>query len=148
MLNNFYEFALFERITALKGQQSDSTAHNNIMNIIDWYKNIIKQPNSIEKDNWGFTNKRWSSYQTPPIEDLLKIEIPIYAIFTTKDESTPIETAYLLPIQFMQKRKDNLTFEICMQCNHSYSETINEKKVKHWNRIFKEFIIWTEHTEN
>ncbi|WP_271766058.1 hypothetical protein [Aquimarina algiphila] len=144
VLNNFYEFSLFERIAALKKQQSDSIAHTNIMNIIDWYKKVINKPNSTAIDDWGFTNKRWSSYQNPPIQDLLKIDIPIYTVFGTQDESTPIETAYLIPIQFMQLKKNNLTFDICIGCDHTYTEKNNDKITKHWNRIFKEFIAWTK----
>jgi len=142
VLNNFYEFSLFNRIETLQGKQSDSLAHNNIMGIIDWYKSVIKNPNSTEIDHFGFTNKRWSSYEKPPIDDLLAIDIPIYAVFGTKDESTPIETAYLLPVQFMQKRKENLTFDVCINCNHVYVEKDKEKEIKHWDRIFSEFIIW------
>ena len=144
VLNNFYEFSLFNRIEALQEQQSDSLAHHNIMEIINWYDSVIRNPNSTEIDHFGFTNKRWFSYEKPPIDDLLAIEIPIYAVFGTKDRSTPIETAYLLPIQFMQKRKTNLTFDVCMDCNHGYVETDNEKEIKHWDRIFREFIIWTK----
>lgn len=143
VLNNFYEFSLFNRIEALRGEQSDSLAHNNIMGIMNWYKSVIENPNSTEIDHFGFTNKRWSSYEKPPIDDLLTIDIPIYAVFGTKDESTPIETAYLLPVRFMQKRKGNLTFEVCIDCNHSYIEKDNEDVIKHWDRVFKEFIYWT-----
>ena len=143
VLNNFYEFSLFNRIEKLQGKLSDSLAHKNIMAIMDWYKSVIENPNSTEVDHFGFTNKRWSSFEKPPIDDLLRLTIPIYAVFGSKDESTPIETAYLLPVQFMQKRKNNLTFEVCINCNHAYLEKKNEEVIKHWNRIFKEFIDWT-----
>lgn len=144
VLNNFYEFALFERIEVLKGHQTDSTAHAHIMGLITWYQEILKDPLSTEVDQWGYTNRRWSSYQEAPINDLLKIDIPVYAVFATEDESTPIETAYLLPIQFMQHEKDNLTFEICMNCDHSYREVKDGNTINHWNQIFKEFIDWAK----
>ena len=143
VLNNFYEFSLFNRIETLQGKQSDSLAHNNIMGIINWYESVINNPNSTQIDHFGFTNKRWSSYEKPPIDDLLAIDIPIYAVFGTKDVSTPVETAYLLPIQFLQKRKENLTFDVCIDCDHGYVEKNNEEEIKHWDRIFKEFISWT-----
>ncbi|AXT20118.1 hypothetical protein D7030_03085 [Flavobacteriaceae bacterium AU392] len=143
VLNNFYEFSLFDRIETLQGKQSDSISHNNIMGILNWYQSVIENPNSTEVDHFGFTNKRWSSYETPPIENLLNIDIPIYAVFGTKDESTPIETAYLIPIQFMERRKNNLTFEVCIDCNHGYIVEKNGKKIKHWDRIFEQFISWT-----
>jgi len=143
VLNNFYEFSLFTRIEALKGQMDDSTAHANVMGIIDWYKSVINNPNSTELDHFGFTNKRWSSYEKPPIDYLLQLDIPIYAVFATKDESTPIETAYLLPIQFLAHRKNNLTFEVCIDCNHMYLQEKNGQQVSNWNTIFTEFINWT-----
>ena len=143
VLNNFYEFSLFNRIETLQGKQSDSLAHNNIMGIINWYESVINNPNSTQIDHFGFTNKRWSSYEKPPIDDLLAIDIPIYAVFGTKDVSTPVETAYLLPIQFLQKRKENLTFDVCIDCDHGYVEKNNEEEIKHWDRIFKEFSSWT-----
>lgn len=144
VLNNFYEFSLFNRIETLQGKQSSAEAHNNIMGIIGWYQSVIDNPNSYEIDHFGFTNKRWSSYEKPPIDDLLSLSIPIYAMFGTNDESTPIETAYLVPIQFMQKRKNNLDFNVCIDCTHSYTEMKNGGTINHWERIFKEFISWTE----
>jgi pimeloyl-ACP methyl ester carboxylesterase len=143
VLSNFYEFALFERIAVLKGHQTDSAAHANITGLIHWYQDIIENPLSTAVDQWGYTNRRWSSYEEAPIDNLLKIDIPIYAVFASGDESTPIETAYLLPVQFMQNRKDNLTFEICMGCDHSYREKKDGKMINHWNKIFEEFIEWT-----
>lgn len=144
VLNNFYEFALFERIAALKGQQTDSAAHANIMELMHRYQGIIKDPQATKLDEWGYTNKRWSSYEDAPINDLLKINIPIYAVFATEDESTPIETAYLLPVQFMQNRKENLTFKVCMNCDHSYREKKEGKMINHWSEAFDEFIQWTK----
>ncbi len=146
VLNNFYEFALFERIAALKGEQSDSLAHAHIVELINWYKTIIENTNSTEVDRWGYTNKRWSSYEEAPINDLLKIDIPIYAMFATEDESTPIETAYLLPVQFMKHRKNNLTFKVCINNDHSYREEKNGQIVDNWGKMFAEFIEWTKAT--
>ncbi len=144
VLNNFYEFSLFNRIESLKGNLSDSTAHQNIMEIIDWYKDVIEKPSSTDLDHFGFTNKRWSTYEKPPIEELLAIDIPIFAMFATEDESTPIETAYLIPIQFMENRKNNLTFEVCIGCNHSYIQKKGEKEINQWDSIFADFMQWTE----
>lgn len=143
VLNNFYEFSLFNRIASLEGKQSDSLAHTNIMGILEWYKSVIEHPNSTATDHFGFTNKRWSSYEKAPIAHLLELDIPIYAYFATEDESTPIETAYLLPVQFMQQRKENLTFEVCIGCDHGYVVEKNGKKISHWTKTFKKFMDWT-----
>jgi len=156
VLNNFYEFSLFNRIESLQGKISDEEAHQNIMGIIKWYKSIIKNPNSTEIDHYGFTNKRWSTYEKAPIDYLTQLEIPIYALFSTEDESTPIETSYLLPIKFLEKRKENLTFEVCIGCDHSYQvEDENTKgsrfnedgKKSLWIEQFNKFIKWTNTTK-
>jgi len=144
VLNNFYEFSLFNRIESLNRQITDSTAHENILGIIEWYKSVASNPNSTEIDHFGFTNKRWSSYEKPPIEDLLEIDIPIFALFATEDESTPIETAYLVPIQFLQNRKNNLTFKVCIGCDHNYINKAGSQEEIHWSRYFKEFIKWSK----
>lgn len=144
ILNNFYEFALFERIAVLKGHLTDSAAHANITGLMQWYQDIINNPHSTKVDQWGYTNRRWSSYEEAPINDLLKIDIPIHAVFASGDESTPIETAYLLPIQFMQNRKNNLTFNVCINCDHLYREQKEGKMINHWDKTFEAFIQWTK----
>ncbi|WP_405205366.1 hypothetical protein [Aquimarina sp. LLG6339-5] len=147
VLNNFYEFSLFNRIESLKGKLSDEEAHQGIINILEWYKSVVKNPTSTKIDHFGFTNKRWSTYEKAPIDYLTQLNIPIYALFGTEDESTPIETAYLLPVKFIENRKENLTFEVCIGCDHSYKEKIEEKQKSHWSEQFTKFIEWTDKTK-
>lgn len=143
VLHNFYEFSLFNRIEAQQGQLSDAEAHQNILGILEWYRSVVENPNSTAIDHFGFTNKRWSSYEIAPLDYLLQLDIPIYALFGTEDESTPIETAYLLPVKFIENRKENLTFEVCIGCNHSYEEQIEGEVKSHWAEQFINFIAWT-----
>ncbi|MFZ6665236.1 hypothetical protein [Peijinzhouia sedimentorum] len=143
VLNNFYEFSLFNRIEALKGDISDEEAHQNIMGILEWYNSVVQNPNSTDIDHFGFTNKRWSTYEKAPISYLTELTIPIYALFGTKDESTPIETAYLLPVKFIENRKENLTFEVCIGCDHAYIEKTQNGEKSHWSEQFLKFIEWT-----
>ena len=147
VLNNFYEFSLFNRIESLKGMVSDEEAHQNIMGILEWYKSVVKNPNSTEIDHFGFTNKRWSSYEKAPIDYLTQLNIPIYALFGTEDESTPIETAYLLPIKFIENRKENLTFEVCLGCDHAYKVKTDDGQKSYWSEQFIKFIDWTDKTK-
>ncbi|PTY37070.1 hypothetical protein BGP77_07255 [Saccharospirillum sp. MSK14-1] len=144
VLNNFYEFALFERLAALNGQQSDTQAHQNIMGLLEWYRSVVDDPQSTEVDEWGYTNRRWASYRHAPIDDLLALDIPIYAQFASEDDSTPIETAYLLPVQFITAGKDNLNFQVCLGCDHSYQEVIDGDLRDHWSEIFEDFVDWVE----
>ncbi|NJB70040.1 hypothetical protein GGR42_000502 [Saonia flava] len=147
VLNNFYEFSLFNRIESLKGKLSDKEAHQNIMGILEWYTSVVENPNLTEIDHFGFTNKRWSTYEKAPLDYLIELSIPIYALFGTEDESTPIETAYLLPIKFIENRKDNLTFEVCISCNHSYKVKTEDGQKSYWSEQFIKFIEWTDKTK-
>ncbi len=144
VLNNFYEFALFNRIEALQGTTTDAEAHQNILGILEWYQGVLQAPNSTELDHFGFTNKRWSTYEKAPIDYLLQLDLPIYALFATQDESTPIETAYLLPIKFMEHRKTNLTFEVCLGCDHAYQLETPDGKKALWQEQFLKFMEWAE----
>lgn len=147
VLNNFYEFSLFNRIESLKGTLSDEEAHQNIEGIIEWYKSVVEDPYSSEIDHFGFTNKRWASYERAPIDYLIDVSIPIYALFGTEDESTPVETAYLLPIKFIENRKKNLTFEVCIGCDHSYQVQTEDGEKSNWSEQFMKFIEWTDKTK-
>jgi hypothetical protein len=147
VLNNFYEFSLFNRIESLTGKISDDQAHQNIMGILEWYKAVTKDPNATKLDHFGFTNKRWSSFEKAPIDYLTQLDIPIYALFGTEDESTPIETAYLLPVKFIENKKENLTFEVCIGCNHSYEKETKEGQKSLWIEQFEKFMEWTKKTE-
>ncbi|MEM6379923.1 MAG: hypothetical protein AAF705_17125 [Bacteroidota bacterium] len=114
------------------------------MGILEWYKSVVQHPNSTEIDHFGFTNKRWSSYEKAPIDYLTSLNIPIYALFGTEDESTPIETAYLLPVKFIEHRKNNLTFEVCIGCNHAYQKQTETTPKSLWKEQFLKFLDWTE----
>lgn len=147
VLNYFYEFSLFNRIESLEGKISDEEAHQNIMGILAWYKDVTEKPNVTELDHFGFTNKRWSSYEKAPIDYLTELEIPIYALFGTEDQSTPIETAYLLPIKFIEKRKENLTFEVCIGCDHSFQKETRDGKISLREEQFENFMDWADKTK-
>lgn len=147
VLNNFYEFSLFNRIEALEKKISDEEAHQNVMGILEWYKSVTADPNSTQLDHFGFTNKRWSSYEKAPIDYLAALDIPIYALFGSEDVSTPIETAYLLPVKFIEKRKENLSFNVCIGCDHTYQMETEEGTASKWLEQFKAFIEWTEATD-
>lgn len=144
VLNNFYEFALFERLAVRQGLQSDAQAQQNIDALMQWYQAVLADPDSTEVDDWGFTNRRWASYRHAPLEDLLALELPIYAQFASNDDSTPIETAYLLPVQFLSAGKTNLDFHVCLGCDHSYVEERDEGAIDHWPSVFDDFLQWTQ----
>lgn len=140
---DYYDFMLFNRWEYLKGEVSDSVCAKNMDTLLMNYQALFNQPNGAEP-NSIYTNKRWISYAEPSINHLLKTNIPLYMLVATKDENAPIESAYIVPLEFTRNRKQNLTFKTCVGCNHSFAITNPDKsRTSFWNDYFKDFIAWT-----
>ena len=142
-LPDYYDFILENRIEYYKGSISDSTSQSRIDKNIDRFKKVVSD--SLNTDSNGYTNLRWWSYSEPPINNLLKIDIPIFVQVASKDKSAPIESSYLIPLEFARLKKNNLTYKVCVGCNHGFS-IINEdgNNQNKWRKIFNDFIKWTE----
>ena len=122
---------------------SDSVAQSRINKNIEQFQEIALD--SLSTKGQGYTNLRWWRYSEPPINDLLQIDIPIFVQVATKDKSAPIESSYLIPLEFARKGKTNLTYKVCVGCDHGFSITKeNGETERMWRTIFKEFISWTE----
>ena len=142
-LPDYYDFILENRIEFHKGSISDSTAQSRIDKNIIGFKEIVKD--SLNTDDSGYTNLRWWSYSEPPINNLLKLDIPIYVQVASLDKSAPIESSYLIPLEFARLKKSNLTYKVCVSCDHGFALTNKDGKVERkWNQIFDSFIDWTE----
>lgn len=142
-LPDFFDFILENRIEYYKGSISDSLAQSRINKNIDGFNEIAKD-SSNTKGN-GYTNLRWWSYSEPPINNLLKIDIPIYVQVASLDKSAPIESSYLIPLEFARLKKSNLSYNVCVGCDHGFSRTNNNGNVERkWKEIFENFIEWTE----
>ncbi|MFT4679323.1 MAG: hypothetical protein ACI84C_002086 [Flavobacteriales bacterium] len=73
------------------------------------YGDIMTKPNYIE-DFWqGHTYQRWSGFSDAPIDNLLQINVHILVAVGTADQSVPVESAYLIPVEFRRYGKTNLT---------------------------------------
>jgi pimeloyl-ACP methyl ester carboxylesterase len=142
-LPDYYDFILENRIEYYKGAISDTTAHSRIEKTIEGFKKVVAD--SLNTDGRGYTNLRWWSYSEPPINNLLKIDIPIFVQVASKDKSAPIESSYLIPLEFARLKKSNLTYTVCVGCDHGFSRIDKDgKTVSMWKQIFSDFINWTD----
>lgn len=139
-LPDFYDFAIFNSRSVSKGKISNSEAKENILELIQEFKSVSENRNStVAETKDDYSNKRWWSYAEPPINHLLKINIPIYVQVAGNDQSAPIESTYLIPLEFIRHGKTNLTYEICTACDHGF---VTEDKDL-WSEIFMNFISWS-----
>lgn len=144
-LPDFYDFALFNSKASWSDKISKEEANNNIQNLISSFQEIADNPEDVNaKDKDDYTNKRWWSYAEPPINNLLKIDIPIFVQVAANDESAPIESTYLIPLEFIRLKKGNLTYEVCIECDHGFEiKKADGKTEDKWSEIFQNFIKWT-----
>lgn len=144
-LPDFFDFILFDRKANLQGEQSDSLTQENINQTIKLFHDIAKDSLNTIPSNKNelteYTNKRWWSYAEPTINHLIKIDIPIYIQLGTEDESSPIESNYLIPLEFARLGKENLSFNVCVGCDHGFINVNTGKD--YWQEVFKNFIEWT-----
>lgn len=141
---DFYDFILSNQKSILKGETTTDTAIINNQKIISTLKQIMSKPNSTEF-KYGYTYKRWASFAEPPIQNLVKLNIPIYQVHGTNDESTAIENAYVVPIEFARLNKNNLTFIVYSNSDHSLIEhTKDDKEINHWDEMMKDFFSWVK----
>lgn len=79
---------------------------------------------------------------------MLQIEQPIFAAIGTKDQAVALESAYLIPIEFIRHRKNNLTFKVYPDLDHGFGKEIESGKFEeHWDDVFQDFLNWVNQTE-
>ena len=143
-LPDYFDFALEVRKEYYRGNLTPEKAQKQIDEVISGFVEEIAQDTS-NVNMEGYTNLRWWSYAAPPINDLLKLDIPVYVQVATEDESAPIESSYLIPLEFARLGKSNLTYKVCVGCDHGFNIKKKQGKIDHkWNEIFLSFMQWTE----
>ncbi len=143
----FLDFVTYVTKKVDKGEISEEEAQIKINSTFNDIKEIMANPNATDKYWKGKNNSynRWSHFSEPPINNLLKIDKPIFVAIGTKDKAVAVESAYLIPIEFIRHKKDNLTFKAYPYLDHGFGKKLeNGEYERHWNVVFKDFINWVE----
>lgn len=144
-LPDYFDFLLQNSKANWTKELSDSDTYKNTKGLLASFQNIAQNKNDFNaKGKNDYSAKRWWSYAEPPINNLLKIDVPIFVQVAGKDESAPIESTFLIPLEFTRLGKNNLRYEVCIACDHGFEiEKENGEMVSKWDSIFQEFIRWT-----
>lgn len=149
-LNHLYDFVLQERLASFKGEQTFEQTQKNIDSLFADYKRIFAEPNSRTKFFDEETYYRWASFSDEtPLENMLKLKIPIYVVAGGKDilGSFIMNTDYV-QIEFLRYKKTNLTYKVFPNANHFLQDEITENgKANFINlkpKIFADIIDWTD----
>lgn len=142
--NQLLDFVHFTRKAAHKGEITEQASVEIIDSLLNQFQQFYDDPNP---------NKYWdeNSYQSyvsfsvPPVENLLKINVPIHMVIGTADENVSVESSYLVPLEFMRKAKKNLTFRQYANYDHGFVEVLPDgKEIDHWDEVTQEFFEWVE----
>ncbi len=141
--SQLYDFPLFIRKEVLEGKLTEEEGLAEIDSLLIKYKDIIEHKDALDKTWYGHPYKRWANFSEPPINNLLQISVPLYVAMGAKDTSVPVESTYLIPVEFIRNKKKNLTFKVYPNLDHSFNEKLKEGNIKrHWNNVFREFMNW------
>ena len=122
-LNHLYDFILMERVSAFMGEKSNEAAQANIDSLYTEYEKIYKNPTSTSKEWFGETYYKWSTFSlTSPLENMLKLDIPILYVAGGEDRHSILNMDYA-KLEFLRKGKNNLTYKVFPNCDHFFLET-------------------------
>lgn len=143
----YYDFILDIRKYVQRGEMTEEESVAEIEKLFAEVKDIYSNPNSLDKMFMGHPYRKWSKSVESSVDNLLQITVPLYVAHGAKDKAVPIESAYLIPIEFIRKNKNNLTFKVYPKLNHSFgiSPTAEDSEyIDKWDLVFTDFLKWCE----
>jgi pimeloyl-ACP methyl ester carboxylesterase len=132
-LNQLYDFIIDARLDAYRNKITAEQGQQIVDSLYNVYQKIYTDPAATERKWFGATFLKWSSFsQTTPLENMLKLKIPILYIAGGKDNNQTIIDMDYAKLEFLRKGKTNLTYKIYPNSNHGFQETVikDGKEVK------------------
>lgn len=124
-LDHIYDRILLARQQALNNQMSYEEAQYVVDSLLNIQKAIYRSPAATNETFWGDPYNKWYSYSNEtPLENMLKLNIPILLIAGGRDvEGSYIANTDYAALEFIRKGKTNLTYKVYPNYDHIYSET-------------------------
>lgn len=147
-LNQFFDPIIEQRMEAAKGAISEQEAQANIDSLLADVERIYADPHATDKEFWGHSYLRWSSFTDPPtIDALVALDIPLYMAQGSADHNTQALGADYVRLEFLRLRKKNLTYRSYPGCDHFFNCTqVNEagEEVQEWKlvQVWEEAFKW------
>ena len=127
-----------------QGKITSDEFHEQYDWLVDTFREIHSEPNSIEKGLWGHSYRRWASYNTGAVlADLLKVDIPIFLGIPSLDQAEAID---LVVVEFMRHGKKNLTYRNYLNYDHGFFEHIEGSSECRHEKVLDDILKWMEAT--
>jgi pimeloyl-ACP methyl ester carboxylesterase len=123
-LNQLYDFIINARLDADRNKITAEQSQQIVDSLYTQYAKIYADPTATHKKWYGATYLKWSSFSaTTPLENMLKLDIPILYIAGGKDNNQTIIDMDYAKLEFLRKGKTNLTYKVYENANHGFQET-------------------------
>ncbi|MEO0337616.1 MAG: prolyl oligopeptidase family serine peptidase [Bacteroidota bacterium] len=131
-LNQFNDFITAERLKAQKGTISADSAQTKIDQLLLQFEDIYNHPTSTTQFWLGHTYRRWASFcMDVPLENMLKLDIPILLISAGYDENSPITGIDYVALEFLRQKKTNLTYKVYPNNDHwFYNKELKQSQLR------------------
>lgn len=140
--NPLTDFITMARKDAYRGKITEEKATKIVDSLLTQFDKMYKDPSP---DKFWDDNSYLSyvSFSEAPVKNLLKIDIPLFVAIGTADENVPVESAYIIPIEFMKHQKKNLTFKHYPKYDHGFIEIQSDSiQIDRFDKVTKEFFNW------
>jgi len=152
-LNQLYDFIINARLDADRNIITAEQGQQIVDSLYTEYAKIYASPKATDKTWYGATYLKWSSFsQTTPLENMLKLKIPILYIAGAKDNNQTIIDMDYARLEFLRKGKTNLTYKVYPNSNHGFQETMvkegKEVRVDRSDEVNQFAIDWIKQIGN
>ena len=124
-LNQLYDFIIETRLEAVRNKISSAQSQKVVDSLYNEFEKIYANPTATNRTWFGETYLKWSSFsKTTPLENMLKLKIPILYIAGGKDNNQTILDMDYAKLEFLRKGKNNLIYKVYPDCDHYFQELI------------------------
>ncbi|MBX0293103.1 alpha/beta hydrolase [Hymenobacter sp. HSC-4F20] len=122
-LNHLYDFLLTARLQVERKQISPVEGQRIVDSLYAEYAKLYQSPKAVDQTWYGSTYLKWSSFsRTTPLENMLKLSIPILYIAGGRDNNQTIMSMDYAKLEFLRQGKTNLLYRVYPDCNHYFQE--------------------------
>ena len=105
------------------------------------YQEIKTSPNITGKVYFGWSYAKWKEYMDyHPIEDLVRMNVPILVMHGTADKNIPVQSARAIREAFKKRGKTNITYKEYKNKDHAFGGE--------FDRVVYDIQSWTKKVNN
>ncbi len=130
--------------------ETNKISESEFLENYDWligkFKDVYQHGDSL-KELFGHTYKRWNSYSFGvTLEDLMKVDVPIFLGIATSDHSAPAIGSDIVVAEFIKAGKNNLTWKNYIGFDHGFFRHENENIYNGQAEVLRDIFDWIKLT--